>query len=68
MYLPGCGLWLSDYPYVDRTAFLEVSLEIEREMEQEAQAQQAVPGAGGGMGSAAAGYPPGRGGYYSGGY
>ena len=31
VYLPECGLWLSEYPYLDRTQFLEVSLDIERE-------------------------------------
>jgi hypothetical protein len=31
VYLPDCGLWLSEYPYLDRTEFLELSLEVERE-------------------------------------
>jgi hypothetical protein len=31
VYLPECGLWLSEYPYLDRTEFLELSLEVERE-------------------------------------
>ena len=31
VYLPDCGLWLSEYPFLDRTEFLEISLEIERE-------------------------------------
>lgn len=31
IYLPETGLWLSEYPYVDRAEFLEISLEIERE-------------------------------------
>ena len=31
VYLPDCGLWLSEYPFLDRTAFLELSLDIERE-------------------------------------
>lgn len=35
VYLPECGLWLSEYPYLDRTEFLELSLEIEREIKAE---------------------------------
>lgn len=35
VYLPECGLWLSEYPYLDRTEFLELSLEIEREVKSE---------------------------------
>ncbi|KAG7671906.1 hypothetical protein NADE_000439 [Nannochloris sp. 'desiccata'] len=31
VYLPDCGIWLSEYPYLDRTEFLELSLEVERE-------------------------------------
>lgn len=31
IYLPESGLWLSDYPHVNRNLFLEISLEIERE-------------------------------------
>ena len=31
VYLPESGLWLSDYPHVNRDLFLEISLEIERE-------------------------------------
>jgi hypothetical protein len=31
VYLPDCGLWLSEYPFLDRTEFLELSLDIERE-------------------------------------
>jgi len=31
VYLPDCGLWLSEYPFLDRTEFLDLSLEIERE-------------------------------------
>lgn len=30
-YLPESALWLADYPYVDRDAFLELSLAVERE-------------------------------------
>jgi hypothetical protein len=29
-YLPESSLWVADYPYVDRDAFLDISLEIER--------------------------------------
>lgn len=32
VYLPDNGMWLAEYPYIDRPEFLEVSLEIEREM------------------------------------
>ncbi len=32
VYLPDVGLWLAEYPYIDRAEFLEVSLEIEREV------------------------------------
>ena len=31
VYLPESALWLSEYPYIDRSEFLEISLEIERE-------------------------------------
>jgi len=31
VYLPESGVWLADYPYVNRTAFLAVSLDLERE-------------------------------------
>lgn len=31
VYLPDCGLWLTEYPFLDRTEFLELSLEVERE-------------------------------------
>lgn len=31
VYLPESGLWLSEYPFIDRSEFLELSLEIERE-------------------------------------
>ena len=37
VYLPDCGLWLSEYPYLDRTEFLELSLEVEREAMVEAE-------------------------------
>ncbi|CAK0786622.1 hypothetical protein CVIRNUC_009836 [Coccomyxa viridis] len=36
VYLPECGLWVSDYPFLNREAYLECSLEIERERQQEA--------------------------------
>ena len=35
VYLPESGLWLSEYPYVDRAEFLEISLDIEQEMVQQ---------------------------------
>ena len=31
VYLPESGLWLSEYPYIDRSEFLDISLDIERE-------------------------------------
>ncbi|KAK9842506.1 hypothetical protein WJX81_003292 [Elliptochloris bilobata] len=31
VYLPESGLWLADYPYVSRAAFLAVSLDLDRE-------------------------------------
>jgi hypothetical protein len=40
VYLPGSGLWVSEYPYADRSQFLQVSLEVEREAQEEASAQQ----------------------------
>lgn len=33
VYLPETGLWLSEYPYIDRAEFLEISLDIEREFQ-----------------------------------
>ena len=36
MYLPQSGLWLSDYPFVDRNAFLDLSLAVERQRQQQA--------------------------------
>lgn len=39
VYLPECGVWVSDYPFLSRNAFLDLSLEIERER----QAQMATP-------------------------
>ncbi|CAL8465254.1 g4789 [Coccomyxa elongata] len=35
VYLPECGVWVSDYPYLNREAFLDISLEVERERQQE---------------------------------
>ena len=62
-YLPSTGVWLTEYPFADRNAFLEVSLAIEQEAQaaaaaaadpgwqQQAQAQQQQgPGAGQGYG------------------
>lgn len=31
VYLPNSGLWLSSYPFLDRSEFLALSLAIERE-------------------------------------
>lgn len=31
VYLPESGVWLADYPYVSRAAFLATSLDLERE-------------------------------------
>ena len=31
VYLPECGVWVSDYPFLNRIAFLDLSLEVERE-------------------------------------
>ena len=36
VYLPECGVWVSDYPFLKREAYLECSLEVERERQQEA--------------------------------
>ena len=35
MYLLQSGLWLSDYPFVDRSAFLDLSLAVERQRQQQ---------------------------------
>lgn len=37
VYLPDSGLWLSEYPYIDRAEYLEISLDIEREVQQQQQ-------------------------------
>ena len=34
VYLPQSGLWLSDYPFVDRNAFLDLSIAVERQRQQ----------------------------------
>ena len=31
VYLPESGVWLSDYPHINRNLFLEISLDIERD-------------------------------------
>jgi hypothetical protein len=31
VYLPESGVWLSDYPHINRNLFLEISLDIEKE-------------------------------------
>jgi hypothetical protein len=35
VYLPQRGVWVSDYPYLNRAAYLDVSLEIERERQRD---------------------------------
>jgi len=30
VYAPGLGLWLAEYPFVDRASFLDISLQVER--------------------------------------
>ena len=35
MYLPESGLWLADYPHVNRSLFLDISLDIERIRQEE---------------------------------
>lgn len=49
VYLPQSGMWLSEYPFVDRDVFLDVSLAIER-------ARQTAAAAGGTTATAAGGY------------
>jgi hypothetical protein len=51
VYLPDCGLWLSEYPYLDRTEFLEISLEVEREAMMSGRNDYDSRGGGGGGGS-----------------
>ena len=31
VYLPACGLWLSEYPFLSRSDFLQLSLQLEKE-------------------------------------
>lgn len=46
-YLPELGLWLADYPFLNRDVFLDVSLEIERARQQPPLDQQGrQPGGG----------------------
>ena len=40
VYLPDSGLWVSEYPHVDRTQLLEVSLQVEREAQEAEEGQQ----------------------------
>ncbi len=40
VYLPECGVWVSDYPFLKREAYLECSLEIERERQRDAAQSQ----------------------------
>ncbi|KAG1674151.1 hypothetical protein FOA52_015782 [Chlamydomonas sp. UWO 241] len=47
IYLPASGLWLTDYPFVDRAVFLDVSLDIEAARQAEAAAEEAEAGSGG---------------------
>ena len=35
VYLPVSGLWLSEYPHVNRNLFLDISLDIERQRRRE---------------------------------
>ena len=35
VYLPVSGLWLSEYPLVNRNLFLDISLDIERQQSRE---------------------------------
>jgi hypothetical protein len=38
VYLPECGVWVADYPFLDRGPFLDLSLEIERERQAQREA------------------------------
>ncbi|GAX77270.1 hypothetical protein CEUSTIGMA_g4716.t1 [Chlamydomonas eustigma] len=38
LYLPESGLWLAEYPFVDRNMFLDMSLAIERDRQRDAEA------------------------------
>lgn len=60
VYLPQSGLWLAEYPFVDRGVFLDLSLNIERAR----QMMAPPPGPGAGPGPApgpGAGAAPGAG-------
>lgn len=35
VYLPVSGLWLTEYPHLNRDVFLDISLDIERERRRE---------------------------------
>ncbi len=37
VYLPEAGVWVADYPYINRDLFLGFSLEVERERQGTAQ-------------------------------
>ena len=39
VYLPECGVWVADYPFIDRGPFLDLSLEVERERKQQQQTE-----------------------------
>lgn len=41
VYLPESGLWLAEYPFVDRSMFLDISLAIERSRQQQQQQRTA---------------------------
>ena len=43
VYLPESGLWLADYPFVDRNAFLDLSLAVERARQQQTVQQPSQP-------------------------
>lgn len=58
-YLPESSLWLANYPYVNRDAFLDLSLQIERERSAEAGAaepQRPASASAGGPASAGAAF------------
>lgn len=37
MYLPESGKWIADYPHVNRSAFLDISLSVEQERQSQRQ-------------------------------
>ncbi len=55
LYLPESGMWLADYPFVDRNTFLDISLRIEEQRRGQPWGQDQVPPAA----AAAADYPSG---------